>query len=174
MSRDWRPVELYITDKQFKESKGSGLRDNVITFKTPDGQERLLSNMEMRQQYPELEFVAGDVTKAFYDLYKDNKDVLALFDELEIALRKAETEFDKDRTFPSSLELWKLEPEEIAQHPIDEVVKEWFYGNLDNNFYYNTENDEIFTGYITQKIEDIVRSKDKEMNRKEVKGDECF
>lgn len=174
MSRDWRPVELYMNDKYFKEKHGKGLRDSVISFRTLDGQEQLLSNLEMRKQYPELEFVAGDATKMFYEAHKSNKAVLALFDELETALRNAETDFDKSQTFPVPLELWKLEPEEIAQHSIDEVVKEWFYGNLDSNFYYNTENDEVLISYIAQKIEDIVQTKNKEMSKKEANENERF
>lgn len=174
MSRDWRPVELYINDKYFKEKHGNGLRDSVIMFRTPDGQEQPLSNLEMRKQYPELEFLAGDVTKAFYEAHKNDKDILALFDELETALRNTEAEFDKKQAFSTSLQLWKLESEEIAQHPIDEVVKEWFYGNLDSNFYYNTENDEVLTSYIAQKIKDIVQTKNKEMSKKEANENERF
>ncbi len=160
MSRDWRPVELYVHDKMFKETYGSGLRDSTITLKTPDGQERMLTNMEMREQYPELEFIAGDVTKQFYEQHKSDNNVLAFFDEMETALRNAETDFENSRTIPNAIGLFQLEPDELATHPIAEVVQEWFYGNLDSSFYYGEQNNQALVEYISQKIDDIVQAKE--------------
>ena len=65
MSRDWRPVEQYAYDNHFKEERGFGLRDSVITWQSPDGQEIPLQNEEMRKQFPELEFLWGEAKNIF-------------------------------------------------------------------------------------------------------------
>lgn len=160
MSRDWMPVEQYAVDKQFKEERGAGLRDAVITYRTPDGEELPMRNEKMREQFPELEFLWGE-SKAIFEKYQDNKVVLSILDELEEALRDAEKTFDETRTVPEGKGFWKLDTDELAQLPLKEVVSEWFNGNLDSSFYYNEWNNQMLRGFVEIKISDALKAVEK-------------
>ena len=157
MSRDWMPVEQYAVDKQFKEERGAGLRDAVITYRTPDGKELPMRNEKMREQFPELEFLWSE-SKAIFEKYQDNKVVLSILDELEEALRDAEKTFDETKRVPEGKGFWMLDTDELAQLPLNEVVGEWFNGNLDSSFYYNEWNNQMLGDFVKIKISEALKA----------------
>lgn len=157
MSRDWMPVEQYAVDKQFKEERGAGLRDAVITYRTPDGKELPMRNEKMREQFPELEFLWSE-SKAIFEKYQDNKVVLSILNELEEALRDAEKTFDETKRVPEGKGFWMLDTDEFAQLPLNEVVGEWFNGNLDSSFYYNEWNNQMLGDFVKIKISEALNA----------------
>lgn len=172
VSRDWRPVEQYAYDNHFKEERGYGLRDSVITWQSPDGQEIPLQNEEMRKQFPELEFLWGEA-KNIFEEHKNNKAVLSVLDEIEKAFKEAEKVFDETKSIPESKKFWELDENEFMQLPLKEVASEWFYGNLDSNFYYNTYNNDMLSMYVQKQIaEALSKEKGKSLKGKTEKGEE--
>jgi hypothetical protein len=165
MSRDWRPVELYLADKGMEE-RGISLRDVPIAFHAYDsngGADIPLTNEQSKKYYPELAFLF-DRFDTLYEAYTDNKNVTALFDSLEKALRDIEERFDKAaldkdkkalKEFEIDRKFYSLSVTVFNEQKLSEVVEEWFFGRLDRNFYYSDENNDMFKLYIKNKIKII-------------------
>lgn len=172
MSRDWRPVEHYIVDKRFKAERGEGLRDIVVMWHSPDGQEIPLQNKEMQKQFPELEFLWGE-SKDIFEEHKNNKAILSVLNEIEETLKEVEKIVDETKSIPESKKFWELDEKEFMQLPLKEVASEWFYGNLDSNFYYNTYNNDMLSMYVQKQIaEALSKEKGKSLKGKTEKGEE--
>lgn len=161
MSRDWRPIEFFIADKNLAET-GKPLRDAVITFKSIiEGGEGIsipLTNEKAREAYPELSFLMD----GFDAMYEKNhsKEACKVYDAFEKALKQAEDDYEEIKSSPEDKELYLLDETDLAKQTIDMVTEEWFYGRLDSNFYYSEQNNEAMKSFLQDKV-----NKEKQKNR---------
>lgn len=158
MSKDWKPYEQYLADNAMKEMRGEALRDMKITF-TYNGETVPFGNPEAKKRYPELSFLYGEFN-GLYEQYKNNAEVLTVFNAFENALKEVEEQFKTDIGFGNGTtdscvrceQLWKLPDEEFLKLPIKTVVQEWFFGRLSPTFFYNESNNETFCRFIKAKV----------------------
>lgn len=154
MSRDFRPVDQYSCDKLFAK-KGEALRDMEIKWIVKGEPDVPLIDTQAKADYPELAFLLNGFS-SLYQQSKGNEEVRKIFDALEESLKKVESNFEKISKLASSLpptkKFYNLDEKQLAEQPIEAVVEEWFYGRLDDFFYYNQINDERFHDFIARKI----------------------
>ena len=135
MSRDFRPIELYIADLQ----QNNALRQ--ATFRWRDSNGNLIDTH----------------TPLYYDLRKSYVNLSFLFERLEEIYRLTSNMPDA-----RNVVLCRLEQElntEIKSILVNEsysksasVVKRWLLGELDSSFYYHEYNDDLFFDYIIKRI----------------------
>ncbi|NLZ53474.1 MAG: hypothetical protein GX892_10060 [Thermoanaerobacteraceae bacterium] len=168
MSRDWRPFELFIADLELAE-KGTPLREQNFYFVTNDekGNEvkTLLGNEKAKEIYPEISFLFNGFDSVFEKHHSD--EAYKVYDAFEKALTQIQNDFKETLTVPESKELHLLTEEEFLKQPIEDVVKEWFYGHLDDGFYYSIENDRAMELFLVNKIDES-RMISKGKNKKNV------
>lgn len=153
MSRDWTPAELYIADKAMAKEYGRSLRESELMFvDTNSGEKVPLSNKQARADYPELSFLFGEFDR-LYESYKDDKALRALFDRFEVVL--VETEKLLGGEIPHSKELYKMGEKEFLSQPVETVVREWFLGRLDSDFYYNERNNAAFRTFFANEMRKV-------------------
>ena len=147
MSRDLRPVELYLLDISCNRS----LR-NITSVTRTDGNntgtEILLQNSSARQRYPELSFLFSGF-RSIYEAYGHDRTARQVFKKFEQSLVECET----DMTQKNDLQLPGTTNDVFFNTPIKDIVREWFYGRLDKNFYYSDENNYQFEEYMRHSIE---------------------
>jgi hypothetical protein len=147
MSRDFKPIELYVADRCVKTKDECGLRDMKITWVSPDGKETEVPEKTSKIVFPELSFLF----EPFEELYKsnlENEAALAVFRNVENIIKELEYEATEtsDSEFMRSVEQKK-------KYPFSDTVSRWFYGKLDDSFYYNERNDELFKEFLLDEIE---------------------
>ena len=162
MSKDMMPCDLYIADRAIAQMRGSqGLRDMEIAMNF-NGQSIPLGNKDAKADFPELSFLYGD---CFHPLYEQHRhpetkrlhpEAKRVFQEFETALKNAE-EALLNQSEPLSRHLTELSEEEFLQQQISVVVEEWFFGRLDDGFYYNTYNNEKLLEFMTAKVDEQLR-----------------
>lgn len=137
MSRDFTPRDKAIANARFK-----GLYLQNITQQYSDGRVVPLFSEEeqkLRQKYPNL---AVTSTKILLDLNKD------LPKEIKFkVINKVET-LIKNIIVMDGLNDFRACPKE---------AKEWYFGQLDKNFYYSETNDNLFYDFIMQNIVPDIR-----------------
>lgn len=106
-----------------------------------------LDNHAAKERYPELSFLFNEFD-LLYKSYDNDEKALAVLDDVESCLVKAEEDFMKG-VYDSDNEMQR-------------VVKEWFNGRLDENFYYAEYNNELFQTFIEEQIN---KNKDKEITQ---------
>lgn len=138
MSRDWTPCEMWNVEKHMS-AEGHSMRDanyifvNMITGEKtpliPDEQKKIGKN------YPMLSFLFED----WYKIYTKMGDEIVrdrTFALYENTLRAViNEEEDLDVVVPSTLFAYDL-------------VKLWYFGKLDPNFYYRERNNEVLADSI--------------------------
>ena len=157
MSRDMRPVDLYLCDKMLKKDKNVSLRDIMYVHILDDGtkQEKPVQDPLAKKAYPELSFLFPDF-RHIYSSYSTNSYADTVFKEFENALAKCEANVS-GRIYPNPVQkFYDKTNEEFYDAPISDVVREWFYGNLDRDFYYSDENDYQFEVYMRHQIENTI------------------
>ena len=137
MSKDFTPRDKVIANTRFK-----GLYLQNITQQYSDGRAVPLFSEEeqkLRQKYPNL---AVTSTKILLDLNKD------LPKEIKFkVINKVET-LIKNIIVMDGLNDFRACPKE---------AKEWYFGQLDKNFYYSETNDNLFYDFIMQNIVPDIR-----------------
>lgn len=165
MSRDWRPIELLLVDKEMSE-KGDSLRNSRITFNSVnENGEKIstsLTNEKARELYPEASFLFSNFDK----LYTQNhsKEACKVYEDFEKALKQAITNHEEIGDLPEDKKLYLLDEKEFLNQTAEMVAEEWFYGRLDSNFYYSTENDKAMLSFIQDKLSKI-KQKNKDIER---------
>ena len=141
MSRDWTPRETYYADKQLQElGKGSlfEITENMVWHDGNGNSKPYYSDeqMKIKKKYKWL----GNLFSPVYDLYKKmsehpkyrNRILQEIEDELTVIINTN------------------------AKNK-DETVWLWYIGRLDEGFYYNEYNNELFYDYIMQKYSDLIK-----------------
>jgi len=130
MSRDFKPFELFLVDR----NQNNQIRENnVVFFDNITGKEHRIEH-PARERYPELSFLCS----GFDDLYKKHKkdnEVLETFDTIEETIKKVEKDF-------------MMGYKDTPESPVEETVSLWFKGKLDPNFYYSETNTEMFLDFL--------------------------
>lgn len=169
MGRDFRPFEQYHYDKKL-DNQIKNTEWNYIDEKTGE-RVPLRQNNGTKEIFPELHFLFQEIDN-LYDKHKDNENCLALLKELEAELVKIENEFDdyikehKDITplmneaTPKSYDCFDLRDMNSK-----EALKSWFYGLLDENFYYHMDNSDTLYVNISHKC-DIIKENERLQNGK--------
>ena len=144
LSRDFKPFEQFLADRRFNNE----MRNSAITFTDRiSGEKVRLDNHAAKERYPELSFLFNEFD-LLYNSYNNDEKALAVLDDIESCLVKAEEDFMKEtETYDSDNEMQK-------------VVKEWFNGRLDESFYYAEYNNKLFQTFIEEQID---KSKDNTM-----------
>ena len=153
MSRDWTPREQHFADKRFK------LSDRKIEM-VYGNQKEIISDptCELAKTYPNMYFLCLNILKA----YQSEIEKIAL---LEACLDRLIKEDDSAK----KIDYWNQEEPvflEINGKTIDvtDVMKNvslWYCGRLDDNFYYNEYNNELFVQYIGKmEIDEVENEKD--------------
>lgn len=146
MSRDFRPIDLYFADA----SLNNQLRNSTITMKL-EGEEDIIitPSQEIKDRYPQLSFLFEDF-KEMYETHKENENVLRFYDDIETELSeiisKAENDVKNGHV---------VFPEEKEEYEDSEKLNAWFYGQLDDNFYYHERNNELLSEYLNETVEKI-------------------
>lgn len=151
MSRDFRPCEFYFVDKRIGVRKAQ-----KIVWHTADGDEieAPLYDKDAIHKFPELSFLFGNFN-SLYPKYKNNEKALSIFSDLEKKLKEVEREYeDNGYSEKGGEKCGALFNAELIKENSYDVIKEWFYGRLDNNFYYNIKNNDKFLQYIEDKIKE--------------------
>ncbi len=137
MSRDWTPKQLYLVDKHLN----GNLREQKITWEL-NGETYVIHDPEgeMEKAFPNLTFLGNDIVKSLkekckitfiYDVESCLTGITELLDSFnnsnrDIADSEIETHMKKS--------YWVL----------GKLIRDWFEGKLDPDFYYNERNNEIF------------------------------
>jgi hypothetical protein len=136
MSRDWTPQELWHVEKHMVE-RGKSMRESSIFFvDAKTGEEIPLiskKEKEIGKSYPVLSFLFEDWYKIYIGM-EDEDARHRTFCYMEQALKATIAE-EEGKPFNFPLESFK-------------IVKFWYRGELDTNFYYRERNDEKFADYI--------------------------
>lgn len=157
MSMDWTPAILHTVEKNLVREGYEPLREREIFLVLSDKSKVSITNKAAREEYPELSFLF-DNFNALYEKYKGNDRASMVFAEVETALKEAEQESDMAGAISrksNCKKYYELEESELTKCDIRDVTQEWFYGQLDKCFYYNTENNMVFLNYIEAKITEI-------------------
>ena len=147
MSKDFRPCDLFNADKHLS------LRDARFELKNVNtGESVPMVNEEARTAYPEMSFLFACFDQ-LYEKNKGNEKALSVFAEFESALKKEETTFQDNHFFEKSSGLSLYKEYSLEHVPVEDVVREWFYGRLDSHFYYNEINNQALYDYMLLKLE---------------------
>lgn len=138
MSRDWTPYEMWNVEKRMA-AEGHSMREAEYMFVNMLTGERTplipKEQKEIGKQYPTLSFLFD----GWYKIYTDMKNEVVrdkTFTLYENTLRAVICEDeDVDVVLPSTLFAYDL-------------VKLWYFGKLDPNFYYREQNNEVLADSI--------------------------
>lgn len=167
MSRDFKPFELYLTDKEHNNLFRNG---NVIFTLNTGEVINQYENEVAKQEYPEAHFLLSGFD-TLYDNNKDNLLFIEVVDRLELSLKELEAELNASleankasnfisRQFSASD---SIDRADLSKNNVEDVAKAWFYGNLDRDFYYNEYNNELMISFIKEKSS-VERDKTKDKN----------
>ena len=137
MSRDWTPRQLHMVDIRAHLSK------NVITINYGEGERPYIDpNCETAKKYPNMYFLCGEILKVLLE-----KKSEAFVERVEDGLTTIMALFDSDL----------LRDGRALSEPVDNAILQqlrdiellrlicmWYDGKLDEGFYYNTYNNELF------------------------------
>ena len=144
MSKDFTPYELYRIDRELVARGMMSLRQLNITFKVDEklsqngNRQKKVKNLQgtfSRRQYKELGFLFDNFYMAYKTMSKHPSIRKKVLTNIETQLREIERQKNPDD---------------------NSVVGLWFYGKLDPNFYYNTENNELFFEYIMKEYNRLI------------------
>lgn len=141
MGRDMTPAEIYIEDKRMS-AQNISLR-TLKLINTIDGTPVVKSETEAKAKYPELHLLLDGFTN-MYDRYQLDQNALSVFDEIEQHIVSLEHMLDKTHRIP-------IPNRHNIKTAYDTTVL-WFNGQLDRDFYYNTENNNLFRNFIEKMI----------------------
>lgn len=142
MSRNWTPREMYLMDLMMQREHNAFLREsmNNLVFVKPNGEEVSYLSDEKKKvlgMFQELGFLFGD------NLY-------ILWQKTQEHPRKRKRILQETEE-----ELQKLIEYDRAGQPLDcfdKVLVDWYWGELDPNFYYSEENNYLLEKYLYDKI----------------------
>jgi uncharacterized UPF0160 family protein len=174
MSRDFTPKETYMADKELQLTKGEGIRNIRFAWNTAT-----LERKKVEKDFADFAFLYGDFHKMFSKYSELNEERNLLFGYIESCINltanneKLEKEniisqiekfYEKNPSYkhPKGLDYVKEKTDVLLTAMPSETIEKWFDGKLTNNFYYNTENDELFANAIDKAMCDIVKDKCKE------------
>jgi hypothetical protein len=132
MSKDFTPRDILKINEQFDNLylKNITITDeygNKKSFFTDEEQ-------EIRLKYPLFAMAFGDMfLKLWYDLPAEKRD--STFEDMERIMRNL-----------------KVMDEENDFRACDPKVKDWYFGKLDANYYYNDVNNNMFYDWIIKNI----------------------
>lgn len=138
MSRNWTPQEQYYADKFIQKEQGRSMRDQEFFWVQPDGTKIPMEDEQarkVRKQYSELGFLFDYLPKTYKALEKHPKYRKRILDNIEKHLK---------------------EIEELKNGNSQDVIWLWYTGKLDNNFYYNERNNQMFMEYIISEVNKLV------------------
>lgn len=122
MSRDFTPYESYQSSLVIDANLD--LFDKATTVINGKAYPMITKHeSKMRHKYPYLARANGDILKALAKRKQIN--VIEYLD----------------------MNIQKIVKENNVQD-VDKIIEEWFYGKLDKNFHYNTQNNETLMNYL--------------------------
>lgn len=141
MSKDFTPANLYAADKKLTES-GNSLR-TLKLVNINSNRPIVQIEKDAKNEYPELQFLLD----GFVIIYRDYHNTPAgksVLDKIENEIKLIETKFEQgERNYTN------YHPDYNSIH---EITSLWFFGKLDHNFYYNTQNNALFREFIIHTI----------------------
>lgn len=151
MSRDWRPFEAVIADEEAHITRGEYIHDAKFVMHYPKtGKECPMYKEEPRGPFPNLCYLLDGFELKTYDEIKEDHKAYAFYEYVESQIGRLS---DTIRKQMQNNERLNLDQVDVA----DPVIKDWFMGELDQNFYYNEVNNEEFREWIGRQI---AKSKD--------------
>lgn len=141
MGKDFRPIDMYFADREL------GLRNLHIANMPID-----LQDPEAKSLYPELSFLFSDFATIF-TTYKNDPASHTVFKQFETALIIAEKQALSKPRWDVNKTLWRLSNDKFYSTPVNDVVAEWFYGRLSEDFHYSDENNYQLNCYMANYIE---------------------
>lgn len=142
MSRNWTPREMYLVDLMMQREGNAFLREslNNMIFLTPNGEEMPYLTDEKKKvlgMFKELGFLFGD---NLYVLWQKTKERPI---KRKRILQATEEELEKLIEYDRSGE---------SLDSFDKILVDWYYGELDPNFYYSEQNNYLLEKYLYDKI----------------------
>lgn len=151
MSMDFKPYQQYLADKHLNHN----LRNSSLIWLVNGERIPLHDNSFLKAELPELYFLFESGTQQLYDTFKDDYVVLGYLRQAEAYIVEVENELNSivvSRQNSAALldegKTFDLEDEQ-KEYTLREVIRAWFMGNLDKNFYYNTYNNELLLNYMS-------------------------
>ena len=143
MSKDWKPIEQVAVDEAIHAEKGSYLHNARFTYDF-GGREEQAWNDGARAAFPNLSFLLDGFEMQTYDQIKGT-DATEFY-------RNVEEQIDKLSSVVRE-QVREKKPISVDAVVADTTVKDWFLGKLDPGFYYNEENNKVFSEWIAERIE---------------------
>ena len=142
MSKDWRPIEQVAVDEAIYIKKGSYVHDARFTYDF-GGREEQAWNDEARTAFPNLSFLLDGFEMQTYGQIKGT-DATEFY-------RNIEEQIDRLSSVVRE-QVREKKPITVDEVGVDDTVKDWFLGKLDAGFYYNEENNKVFSEWIAERI----------------------
>lgn len=144
MSRDFRPIEAVAYDAQIYKEKGEYLHDARFTMVVGDKEEPAY-NDEARKAFPNLCYLLSGFEVSTYERIKDDDAAFLVWSRIEKSIgRMADSIHDQILAGKTKLTLDDLD--------VPDKIKSWFTGELDECFYYNTQNNVLFREWVMDEI----------------------
>ena len=142
MSRNWTPREMYLMDLVMQREHNAFLREsmNNLVFVTPTGEEVPYLSEDKKKvlsMFKELGFLFGD---NLYILWQKTQEHPR---KRKKVLQATEEELEK---------LIEYDRAGKSLDCFDKVLVDWYWGELDPNFYYSEENNYLLEKYLYDKI----------------------
>lgn len=184
MGRDWTPQEYYFQDQIEKDRYGVALRDREIMFHNKITGETVpfysAEEKDARQQFPEMGFLFDNYYNIFQEFegYPLERNVLFAYIEallkscedkgyirMDYAMSVLENMYQSKQYLFGDISIEEMEDKiiDIADNYfVPNTVEKWFRGELTSNFYYSTENNELFAEKIKNTMQNLIRQKERE------------
>ena len=136
MSRNWTPREMHYCDEDFFKNNGKYLHDASIIMTDTNGNKTEVGckrNLDLYEKYPNLCFLWE--VKNVEELHKKGMDEILLYVERIVEKYILEDDINE------------FNPTVDNDFPKDKVIKKWYMGKLDTNFYYSEKNNELLKDY---------------------------
>ena len=138
MSRDYTPQQIYAVTKEFPDLYLSNLH-----YKMGDKEWDAYTKeeMEVRKKFPHISTTFCDRFIALYNWIPD-KDKEAFAGVIDGFIQQIEKDDDYDN---------------ICNSTVPETLRRWYLGQLDPNFYYHEDNDDLFYQWCQDYYKNIFR-----------------
>lgn len=162
MSRDWRPIDAVISDEERALNGLERISEMKLYVRIANDKAKTpFFNDEARMVFPHLCYLLDGFENRIYEFIKDDKSSIKIY-------KKIEKELDKLVVRVREQMKEDIRDISLGKVSVNDVVKKWFCGELDENFYYNEYNNELFMDWISQEIRDE-KEKQAEKERKNMK-----
>ena len=145
MGRDFTPKEHYYANKFLNGE----LSKNKISLNF-NGESKIIHDpdSELGQTYPNMYFLCQSVLENLIQNNIPREKIQDIENTIKIVIGNDEMGIDT--------KYWGEQQD--TKEPLKTVSK-WFHGNLDSNFYYNEQNNELFLRFIKEENWDIDKNK---------------